>query len=320
MTTNSSTVSKALTAIVAKRLEEKVCIITGGASGLGEAAAHLFAAHGAHVVIADVQDAKGQAVAAALPPPGLHHYIHCDVSQEADVAADVDLAILTFGRLDVMFNNAAIVTVAVPILGLDMETWDRVQAVNVRGVTLGMKHAARVMVPAGRGSIINTTSVAATLASEMGGCSYTASKHAVLGLTKAGAVELGKYGIRVNSVAPYTMLTPMAMEGARRLNLREEDMIAMLEPTTVLKGRFLQPEDVAQATLFLATDDAGYINGHNLAVDGGITVKRNDNILAMVEVEEDWCLKHIRSELDMLQFDLPQYYQFRLNGVKVIVR
>ncbi|KAJ7552981.1 hypothetical protein O6H91_06G079700 [Diphasiastrum complanatum] len=272
MTTNSSTVSKALTAIVAKRLEEKVCIITGGASGLGEAAAHLFAAHGAHVVIADVQDAKGQAVAAALPPPGLHHYIHCDVSQEADVAADVDLAILTFGRLDVMFNNAAIVTVAVPILGLDMETWDRVQAVNVRGVTLGMKHAARVMVPAGRGSIINTTSVAATLASEMGGCSYTASKHAVLGLTKAGAVELGKYGIRVNSVAPYTMLTPMAMEGARRLNLREEDMIAMLEPTTVLKGRFLQPEDVAQATLFLATDDAGYINGHNLAVDGGVSI------------------------------------------------
>ncbi|KAJ7552986.1 hypothetical protein O6H91_06G079700 [Diphasiastrum complanatum] len=171
-----------------------------------------------------------------------------------------------------MFNNAAIVTVAVPILGLDMETWDRVQAVNVRGVTLGMKHAARVMVPAGRGSIINTTSVAATLASEMGGCSYTASKHAVLGLTKAGAVELGKYGIRVNSVAPYTMLTPMAMEGARRLNLREEDMIAMLEPTTVLKGRFLQPEDVAQATLFLATDDAGYINGHNLAVDGGVSI------------------------------------------------
>ncbi|KAJ7552980.1 hypothetical protein O6H91_06G079600 [Diphasiastrum complanatum] len=277
MTTDRSTVSNGLQAnhssfAYALRLEEKVCIITGGASGLGEAAAHLFAAHGAHVIIADVQDAKGEAVAAALPPPRQHHYIHCDVSQEADVAAAVDLAISAFGRLDVMFNNAAIVAVAVPILGLDMETWDRVQAVNIRGVTVGMKHAARVMVPAGRGSIINTTSVASTLALEMEGCAYTASKHAVAGMTKAGAVELGKYGIRVNSVAPYTMLTPMVMDRARSLNLREEDIMALVDSATVLKGRFLQPENVAQAALFLASDEACYINGHNLAVDGGVSI------------------------------------------------
>jgi NAD(P)-dependent dehydrogenase (short-subunit alcohol dehydrogenase family) len=262
-----------------RRLEGKVAIITGGAMGIGEAIVRLFTKHGAKVIIADFADEAGKNLAEQLSP--LATYVHCDVSKEQDISAVVDLAIEKHGQLDIMYNNAGIndTVMGKSVAEYDMEQFDRVMSVNVRGVMLGIKHAARVMIPRKKGCIISTGS----LASMLGGLSpysYTAAKHAVIGLTKNGAAELGKYGIRVNAVSPSGVATPftakMMRGGADSSSPISEKEKALIEGHSNrignLQGPTLKVEDIAGAGLYLASDEAKYVSGHNLVVDGGFTV------------------------------------------------
>lgn len=262
-----------------RRLEGKVAIITGGAMGIGEAIVRLFTKHGAKVIIADLVDEAGKNLAESLSPSAT--YVHCDVSKEQDISAVVDLAMEKYGQLDIMYNNAGIndAVMVKSVAEYDMEQYDRVMSVNVRGVMLGIKHAARVMIPKKKGCIISTSS----LASMLGGAapySYTASKHAVIGLTKNGAAELGKYGIRVNAVSPSGVATPFSVKQLRR-GADSSCVITEQEKAAIegycnrmgnLQGVTLKVEDVAEAGLYLASNEAKYVSGHNLVVDGGFSV------------------------------------------------
>jgi NAD(P)-dependent dehydrogenase (short-subunit alcohol dehydrogenase family) len=259
-------------------LEGKVALITGGAAGIGEAIVRLFTKHGAKVILADIADEAGRNLAGSLSPPAT--YVHCDVSKEQDVRAAVDLAMEKHGQLDIMYNNAGTIEfVAVESVAEDeMEHFDRVMSVSVRGAMLGIKHAARVMIPRKKGCIISTASVAGII----GGFTpyaYTASKHAIIGLTKNGAAELGKYGIRVNTVSPYGLATVLVNNYLKQGNassaLSEEDKAALeafSSSVANLEGATLRAEDIAEAGLYLASDEAKYVSGHNLVVDGGVSV------------------------------------------------
>nr|XP_043611429.1 secoisolariciresinol dehydrogenase-like [Erigeron canadensis] len=251
-----------------KRLEGKVAIITGGASGIGECTAILFADHGAKIVIADIQDQLGQSVCEAIGPAN-SIYVRCDVTNEEDVKKVVDTAISTYGKLDIMFCNAGIVDPnKARIVDIEKTDFERVLNVNVTGVFLGMKHAARVMVPARSGSIISM----ASLASNIGGAAshaYTCSKHAVAGLTKNLAVELGQSGIRVNCLSPYAMVTPLA---SSFMGLEAEALVDLLSSRANLRGVTLTTYDVANGALFLASDEAKYISGQNMSIDGGLSI------------------------------------------------
>ncbi|XP_024961999.1 secoisolariciresinol dehydrogenase-like [Cynara cardunculus var. scolymus] len=250
------------------RLEGKVALITGAASGIGECTAKLFAEHGAKIVIADIQDELGQAVCEAIGSSN-SMYVHCDVTCEEDVKNAIDIAVAMYGKLDIMFNNAGITDPnKVRLIDNEKTDFEHVLNVNVTGVFLGMKHAARVMIPARNGSIISTASVC----SNIGGVSthaYTCAKHAIVGLTKNIAVELGQFGIRVNCVSPYGMATPMATYFTGLEGEAIENMVNLLGN---LKGVTLKTDDVAKAALFLVSDEARYISGHNMLIDGGFSI------------------------------------------------
>ncbi|KAL4619540.1 hypothetical protein ACB092_06G086600 [Castanea dentata] len=249
----------------ARRLEGKVALITGGASGIGASTARLFSKHGAKVIIADIQDELGHSICKELNPRSTT-FVHCDVSKETDVENAVNHAISTYGKLDIMYNNAGISgEVKYNILDNTQADFEHVLRINVVGAVLGTKHAARVMIPTRKGSIINTASVCSIIGA-VGPHAYTSSKHAVDGLMKNTAVELGHFGIRVNNVSPYVVLTQMAKDG---MNL-DEDGASRLYSN--LKGNFLKPEDVADSALFLASDNSKYVSGHNLVIDGGFNV------------------------------------------------
>lgn len=255
-----------------QRLAGKVAVITGGASGIGKATAAEFVRNGARVVIADVQDDLGHALAAELGPDAAC-YKRCDVGDEAQVAAAVDLAVARHGQLDVMFNNAG-TTGSVgrpPLSAVDLANFDRVIATNARGALAGLKHAARVMVPRRHGSIICTASVTGVVGG-MATPAYEASKAAILGLVRSVAAEMARSGIRVNAVSPGTIMTPMALKtlGSWFPGRSDEEVRQMVEVD--MDGRVLEVEDVARAAVYLASDDAKYVNGHNLVVDGGFTV------------------------------------------------
>ena len=192
------------------RLEGKVAVITGGASGIGEGTVRLFAGEGAKVVIADIQEARGEKLAEELGTNSA--FARTDVSQEGDVAAAVDLAVRKWGRLDCMYNNAGFGGVSGPIEDLDMAEYDRTMAVLLRGVFCGVKHAARVMKPQGSGSIISTASVAG-VGAIFGPSVYSAAKAAVIHMSKALAVELAPSGIRVNAICPGGIATPIFGKG-----------------------------------------------------------------------------------------------------------
>ncbi|XP_010914852.1 short-chain dehydrogenase reductase 3b [Elaeis guineensis] len=250
------------------RLEGKVTIITGGASGIGEATARLFASQGALVIIADIQDELGRAVAASI---GLDRcaYRHCDVRDEKQVEATVDFAVQTHGRLDVLFSNAGKMGPAGAFLEASLEEWDDIMAINARGVAATVKHAARAMVARKtRGSIVCTGSVVASRGGTRA-AAYVASKHAVLGLVRAAAAELGEHGIRVNCVSPSAVATPLAcaLHGWSPSEVEEYG-----EALSRLKGVVLKASHIAEAVLFLASDESEYITGLDLVVDGGRTV------------------------------------------------
>ncbi|CAL4927987.1 unnamed protein product [Urochloa decumbens] len=259
----------------AKRLEGKVALVTGGAAGIGEAIVRLFREHGAKVCIADIQDDAGQQLRDALGGGDDDvMFVHCDVTVEDDVSAAVDAAAARFGALDIMVNNAGITGSKVTdIRNVDFAEARKVFDVNVHGVFLGMKHAARAMIPRGRGSIVSLASVASVLGG-MGPHAYAASKHAVAGLTKSAAAELGRHGVRVNCVSPYAVPTALAMphlpKGARADDA-VRDFLAFAGGVANLKGVDLMPRDVAEAVLYLASDEAKYVSALNLVVDGGFT-------------------------------------------------
>ncbi|CAN6291387.1 unnamed protein product [Urochloa humidicola] len=201
-------------------------------------------------------------------------FVHCDVTVEGDVSAAVDAAAARFGALDVMVNNAGITGSKVTdIRDVDFAEVRRVLDVNVHGVFLGMKHAARAMIPQKRGSIVSLASVASVMGG-MGPHAYTASKHAVAGLTKSVAAELGRHGVRVNCVSPYAVPTALAMphlpQGARADDA-VRDFLAFAGGEANLKDVDLMPRDVAEAVLYLASDEAKYVSALNLVVDGGFT-------------------------------------------------
>ncbi|XP_059444090.1 (-)-isopiperitenol/(-)-carveol dehydrogenase, mitochondrial-like [Corylus avellana] len=251
-------------ALCYNNLQGKVAIVTGGASGIGEATVRLFAEHGTRmVVIADIQDQLGHQVATSI---GIHkcNYIHCDVADEDQVKALVESTVQKYGQLDVMFSNAAIVSPSdQTVLELDFSQFERLFAVNVRGMALCVKHAARAMVEGRvRGSIVCTGSVAASHGARKR-TDYCMSKHAVVGLVRSASVQLGVHGIRVNCVSPNGIATPLTIQVHRK---SAEEVEKVYETYARLKGHVLNVKDVADAVLFLACNE--FVSGHDLLVDG----------------------------------------------------
>jgi NAD(P)-dependent dehydrogenase (short-subunit alcohol dehydrogenase family) len=252
-------------------LDGRGAIITGGASGIGEATVRLFVEEGCRVLIADIQDDKGELLADDLG--GDAFFLHTDVAREVDVKAAVDRAVEEFGRLDCMFNNAGIVGAVGPIESVTVEGFDATISVLLRGVFLGVKHAAPVMKEQGHGSIINTASVAG-LRTGYGNHIYSAAKAAVIQLTRSVAMELGESSVRVNCICPGFIPTPM-IGRARGLSIEEADASVETVETMFAEAQPIRrsgsPEDIAKAALWLASDDSGFVNGHALVVDGGVT-------------------------------------------------
>jgi len=257
------------------RLDGKVAVITGGASGMGAATVRRFVEEGARVVIADLQEAAGAALEAELG--GKAVFCRTDVGREADVQAMIGLAVSRFGGLDILFNNAGFGGVAGPIDQTDMgEAYAITVAGLLTGPILGIKHAVAPMRARGGGSIISTASVAG-LRGGMGPHVYSALKAAVLGLTRSVAVELSVDRIRVNAICPGGIMTPIFL-GGRKLkagaNVSLEETLrpafAQMQPIP----RAGEPLDIANAALFLASDESGFITGHELVVDGGLTIGR----------------------------------------------
>ncbi|MCL7023530.1 hypothetical protein MKW94_015143 [Papaver nudicaule] len=250
------------------RLEGKVAIITGAASGIGEATARLFAEHGAFVVVADIQDELGVQVVSSIGNEKAS-YKHCDVRNEKQVEETVAFALEKYGSLDIVYSNAGVGGSFSSILEFNLDDFNKTMATNVSGAAVMIKHAARAMLDRKiRGSIICTASVAAVSGGFAPHC-YTASKHAVLGLVKSACSELGTYGIRVNCVSPSGVGTPLAC-GIGQTSA--SDIEVYTAKMSLLKGIILKARHIADAALFLASDDSAYLNGHNLVVDGGFTV------------------------------------------------
>ena len=246
------------------KLDGKVAIVTGASSGIGRATALLFAEEGAKVVVADWHEDDGRRVADEIAGGGgAATFVRVDVSQPEDVEAMVRAAVDTYARLDVLFNNAGVEGEQAPTAECTLENWDRVIAVNLKGVFLGMKYGIAAMLRSGGGSIINNASVAG-IVGFANIPAYSASKGGVIQLTKTAALEYAKQGVRVNAICPGVIWTPMV---ERFVGGREETRGALeaLEPV----GRFGRPEEVAQLALFLACEDSTFCTGAPFLVDGG---------------------------------------------------
>lgn len=250
------------------RLAGKVAVVTGGASGIGEGTVRRFVAEGARVVVADVQDERGAALVAELGDATV--FCHVDVAIEDDVAAAVDLAVSRFGRLDVMFNNAGILGAVGSITTARMEDVDRTFGVILRGAFLGMKHAARVMVPQGSGSIISTTSPGG-LRGGIGPHAYSGAKAGVIGLTQSVAAELRYHQVRVNAIAPGAVVSAMTADLVTGNASDLAGTLAALAAPNDVAGRPGLPEDIAAGVLFLACDESTFVTGSTLMVDGGVS-------------------------------------------------
>ncbi|RYF94344.1 MAG: glucose 1-dehydrogenase [Caulobacteraceae bacterium] len=254
------------------RLEGKVAVITGGASGIGLGTVELFVAEGARVIAADLQDEKGAMLEKRFPDTV--RYAHCDVTAEADIAKAIGLAASEFGGLDILFNNAGHGGTTTGIVDMDAAGWDATFALLVRGPALGMKHALPLMQTRGGGSIINTASIAG-LQAGFGPVAYSAAKCAVIHMSRCAAAELSPQKIRVNAICPGLIAT--SIFGASMGMPREvaDQMAAQVAEI----GHKVQPypksgaaEDIARAALYLASDDSVFVTGTHLVVDGGITI------------------------------------------------
>jgi len=251
------------------RLNGKVAVITGAASGIGRAAATLFVEEGAKVVIGDIQDEAGTQLADELGDAAI--FQHCDVTRESDVEALVNTAVDRFGQLDIMYNNAGVVGAVGPIATTPAEEWQKTLDIHLNGSFFGCKHAARVMMPRESGSIINMASTAGILGGQ-GPHAYAVCKHGLVGLTRNVAAELCHHGIRVNCIAPYSMATTMVAQLLAEDPDAIEETKKRLAARSPLKNRPGLPEDVARAALWLASDESGYTTGHTLTTDAGITI------------------------------------------------
>jgi NAD(P)-dependent dehydrogenase (short-subunit alcohol dehydrogenase family) len=251
------------------RLKDKVAIITGAGGGMGRVAATMFAAEGAKVVVAEFGEAAGNETARLVKEAGGEAtFVRVDVSSEADARAMVDHAVGTYGRLDVLYNNAAIMPEADhSVIDTDVGTWDTVMAVNVRGVFLSCKYAVPRMIDGGGGSIINIASFVALVGCSVPQDAYTASKGALLSLTRSLAVQFGPRGVRTNAICPGPVETPMLMEWLVKDEEAKKIRLAR-NPT----GRFGKPEEIVHMAIYLASDESRWTNGASLVVDGGITV------------------------------------------------
>jgi NAD(P)-dependent dehydrogenase (short-subunit alcohol dehydrogenase family) len=254
------------------RLAGKVAVITGATSGIGEATARRFAEEGASVVVAGRNATKGEAVAAALGGNAVFH--RADVVHEAEVESLVDATVERFGRLDCLFNNAG-APVPGDLASITEQQLDDGMRLLVGSVVFGMKHAARVMRDAGGGSILNNSSIAAHRAGQ-GGLLYSAAKAAVTHITRLAAADLGRHGIRVNAISPGAIATPIFWGGSSvaaglddEANARKQEKLERNLAAATPLSRSGRSEDIAAAALFLASDEGGFVNGHDLVVDGG---------------------------------------------------
>jgi NAD(P)-dependent dehydrogenase (short-subunit alcohol dehydrogenase family) len=253
-----------------KRFENKVVLITGGATGIGLATARRFAQEGAKVVIASRNETAGQqAVADIRASGGEATFIQTDVTQEAQIEALVKQTMGTYGRIDAAFNNSGTEGTPSPLADDNEENYQKIFEVNVKGLWLSMKHQLKHMQQHGAGSIVNNASIAGLIGFPGLGL-YAASKHAVLGLTKSAALENAALGIRVNAVSPAMIETDMAERVLSAQPGNKEETIASVKSMHPI-GRFGKPEEIASAVTWLCSDDASFVVGQSLTVDGGFT-------------------------------------------------
>lgn len=245
------------------RMKGKTVLVTGGAGGIGRAGVELFASEGARVIVADIDEKKGREVEKI---PGVQ-FVRCDVSKSADVQQAVAAA---QGKLDVLYNNAGVYLNGrdTRVTDMDEAVWDKVIGINLRSVFLFCKYALPLMMRHGGGAVVNTASSAGMIG--IPDCdAYTATKGAIVQLTKSMAVEYGRYGIRVNCIAPAAIMTPMMRQSNPENSSFDENRFLKLRTPV---RRYGTPEEIAKVALFLASDEASYLNGAIVVADGGITI------------------------------------------------
>jgi len=244
--------------------KDKVAFITGASSGIGKATALAFAKEGAHVVLADVNDSEGKLVEDAITSQGGRAlYVHCNVASAENVKAAIEQTVKAFGKIDIAFNNAGIEGVSKPTADLSEEDWDKTLSINLKGVWLCMKYQIPYMLKQGGGAIVNCSSIAG-LVGFPAASAYSASKHGMVGLTKAAALDYSKQNIRVNAVCPGVIHTPM-IDRYTKGDSKQEAMLAAGEPI----GRLGKPEEIADTVLWLCSDRSSFVTGQAIAIDGG---------------------------------------------------